>query len=247
MSVYQKVFLKNKKSFAVLIDPDKTDSAQALTLLNAINTIDEISCIMVGGSLVGNHSTSEVIEDLRKNTSKPVILFPGNINQICPADAILFLSLISGRNPEYLIGQHVAGAPIIKKLKMESIPTGYLLVGEHSSTSYVSNTLPLPGNKPDLVAATALAGEMLGHALIYLDAGSGASLPIAEDIILAVAKTIKIPLIVGGGRRSYEEAKRALNSGAHSIVIGNATENNPKILFEIASAVAEANLTLNVY
>jgi len=246
MTVYQEIFQKNKKSFAVLIDPDKTNAHQADELIYNINTINEISCVLVGGSLVTNTSTADVINSLRNKTTKPVILFPGNINQVCAADAILFLNLISGRNPEYLIGQHVVGAPLIKKLGIESISTGYLLVGEPSSSSYVSNTTPLPSNKPDLIAATALAGEMIGHALIYMDAGSGASNPISEEVINIVRKTIQVPLIVGGGIRSYEETKKALDAGANFIVVGNAVENNPTILFEIASAVADCNRVLKI-
>lgn len=247
MSVYKEVFLKSKRSFAVLIDPDKTGSKQALSLLKGANQIEEISCFLVGGSLVAHNSTSELINLLSANTDKPVILFPGNINQICYADAILFLSLISGRNPEYLIGQHVVGAPIIKKLGMESISTGYMLIGEPSSTSYVSNTTPLPANKPDLAAATALAGEMLGHSVIYLDGGSGSKQPIPRNIIAEVSNAINVPLIVGGGIKTYEDAKRALDSGAQVIVIGNAAEKDAQTLYEIASAVADVNRQLEVH
>lgn len=247
MSVYQEVIQQSKKSFAVLIDPDKTNAIEALALLEVINSIKEISCILVGGSLVANNSTSEVIAGLRAKTSKPVILFPGNINQLCEADAVLFLNLISGRNPEYLIGQHIVGAPIIKKLGLESISTGYMLVGEPSSTSYVSNTQPLPANKPDLIAATALAGEMIGHKVIYIDAGSGAPNPVSAEAITSVTSAISIPLIIGGGLRSYEDAKRALDAGAHIIVIGNAAENDSKILYEIASAVSDANRELKIH
>lgn len=241
MSVYQEIFLQSKKSFAVLIDPDKTNAFEAVKLLDVINTINEINCILVGGSLVANNSTSRVIAGLREHTTKPVLLFPGNINQLCEADAILFLNLISGRNPEYLIGQHIVGAPIIKKLGVESISTSYMLVGEPSSTSYVSNTQPLPANKPDLIAATALAGEMIGHKVVYIDAGSGAPYPVPAEAITAVSNSIEVPLIIGGGLRSYEDAKRALDAGAQTIVIGNAVESNPKILYEIASAVSDAN------
>ncbi len=241
MSVYQDVFLANNKSFAVLIDPDKTECSQVDSLLMEVNSIDEISSIFVGGSLVTDGSTEKLIEKIKNHSKKPVILFPGNINQICKADAILFLSLISGRNPEYLIGQHIAGAPLIKELGMESIATGYMLVGGLSSTSYVSNTTPIPANKPDIATATAIAGEMLGNSLIYMDAGSGASKPISKTVIKSVSNAIDIPLIIGGGIRSYEEAKRALDSGANCIVVGNAAEDNPTILFEIASAVADAN------
>lgn len=247
MSVYQEVFLKKNKSFAVLLDPESTDSVHIESLLKDINSIHEISSIFVGGSLVTNGTTKTLINNIKDNSEKPVILFPGNMNQICKADAILFLSLISGRNPEYLIGQHVVGAPLIKQLGMESISTGYLLVGESSSTSYISNTTPLPANKPDLVVATAIAGEMLGNALIYIDAGSGALVPIAEDVINSVCHSIDIPLLVGGGIRSYEEAKMALDSGATCIVIGNGAENNSNILFEIASAIADVNRELKVH
>lgn len=247
MNVFKKVFQQNKKSFAVLIDPDKTGPREALALLKDVNKIKEVTCILVGGSLVADNSTAGVIDVLRSNSEKPVVLFPGNINQICEADAILFLNLISGRNPEYLIGQHVVGAPIIKKLSMESIATGYMLIGEPSSTSYVSNTTPLPANKPDLASATALAGEMMGNKVIYMDGGSGTKVPIPENLIEAVAKTINVPLIIGGGIRSYDKAKRALDSGAHLIVIGNAAEKDPQTLYEIASAVADVNRKLEVH
>ena len=247
MSVYKKVFQQSKKSFAVLIDPDKTSSEEALTLMKHVNEIAEVSCALVGRSLVLHNGTGALIEVLKSNTAKPVLLFPGGVNQLCKADAILFLNLISGRNPEYLIGQHVIGAPLIKELKMESISTGYMLVGEPSSTSYISNTNPLPSDKPDLTAATALAGEMLGHAIIYMDGGSGTSKPIPELIIKAVASAISIPLVIGGGIRNYEDAKRALDSGAHVIVIGNAAEKEPQILFEIAAAVADTNRQLKVH
>lgn len=247
MNVYQKVFLSHKKSFTVLIDPDKTELSQLPALLKTINGIHQISSIFVGGSLVPDGTTELLVKEIKQQSKKPVILFPGNTNQICKADAILFLSLISGRNPEYLIGQHVVGAPIIKHLEMESISTGYLLVGEPSSTSYVSNTTPLPANNPDLVAATAIAGEMLGNTLIYIDAGSGAQAPVAEDVIKLVDAAIEIPLIVGGGIRTYEDAKRALESGANCIIVGNAAEGDTQILFEIASAVADVNQVLKVH
>ncbi|MCF6359471.1 MAG: geranylgeranylglyceryl/heptaprenylglyceryl phosphate synthase [Cyclobacteriaceae bacterium] len=247
MSVFKEAFLQRNKSFAVLIDPDKTDSTQVKPLIECINTIGEISSILIGGSLVTDGSTEKLIASIKVVAEKPIILFPGNVNQICKADAILFLSLISGRNPEYLIGQHVAGAPLIRNLKMEAIATGYMLVGDPSSTSYISNTTPLPANKPDLATATAIAGEMLGNALIYMDAGSGAKLPISEEIISNVASAISVPLIIGGGIRSYEDAKKALIAGADCIVIGNAAESNSSILFEIASAVSDINRTLNVH
>lgn len=247
MSVYQEVFQKNKKSFAVLLDPDKINLTTVISVISQINSIKEISSIFVGGSLVTDGSTEKLIRFIKKESQKPIILFPGNVNQVCKADAILFLSLISGRNSEYLIGQHIAGAPLIKKLGMESISTGYILVGGASSTSYVSNTTPIPSNKSDLAVATATAGEMLGNALIYMDAGSGTMNPVPSEMIRSVAESIHVPLIIGGGIRSYDKAKMALDSGANCIVIGNAAEEDSTILFEIASAVADANQLLKVH
>lgn len=247
MGIYQKAFLTNNKSFSVLIDPDKTKPSQVESLVVEINSIKEINSILVGGSLVIDGTTEKLVKSIKSISKKPIILFPGNVNQICKADAILFLSLISGRNPEYLIGQHVTGAPLIKQLEMESISTGYMLIGDPSSSSYVSNTTPMPADKPDLASATAIAGEMLGNSLIYMDAGSGAINPISTAVISTVAKSIDIPLIVGGGIRSYENAKKALESGAQCIVIGNSAENDSSILFEIASAVSEVNLTLEIH
>lgn len=247
MSVYQEVFLKKNKSFAVLIDPDKTDPHQLTPVLSTINSIKQIGVILVGGSLVPDGRTDTIIKHIRKNTRKPVVLFPGNVNQLCKADAILFLSLISGRNPEYLIGQHITGAPLIKQLGMEAIATGYILIGDPSSTTYVSNTSPIPIDKPELAVSTAIAGEMLGNSLIYMDAGSGTSHPITETMIAQVAEQIEVPLIIGGGIRTYEDAKKALIAGANCIVVGNAAENNSTILFEIASAVADVNSTLEVH
>lgn len=247
MSVYQEVFQRNKKSFTVLLDPDKIDLKNIGSVIKQINTINEISSIFVGGSLVTDGSTENLIQAIKTESRKPIILFPGNVNQVCKADAILFLSLISGRNSEYLIGQHIAGAPLIKKLGMESISTGYMLVGESSSTSYVSNTTPIPSNKSDLAVATAIAGEMLGNSLVYMDAGSGATNPVPSEMISSVAKAINVPLIIGGGIKTYDKAKLALDSGANCIVIGNAAEENSNILYEIASAVADTNRALEVH
>lgn len=246
MSIYTSVFRATKKSMVVLVDPDKPNG-NLDKVIDVANQLNEVSAFFVGGSLVADGSTQVVVNTIKKNTTKPVVLFPGNVNQVCAADAILFLSLISGRNAEYLIGQHIAGAPLIKQLGIEPIATGYMLVGEPSSTSYVSNTTPLPANKPDVAVATALAGQMLGHKLIYMDAGSGAALPITTEMIARVASAITIPLVIGGGIKTFEDAKKALDAGAHCIVIGNAAENSQDSLFEIAEAVYEQNTKLNVH
>jgi putative glycerol-1-phosphate prenyltransferase len=176
-----------------------------------------------------------------------VVLFPGSAQQVDPgADGILFLSLISGRNPEYLIGQHVLAAPLLKESGLEILPTGYMLInsGKMTSVAYVSNTIPLPEDKYSLAASTAMAGEMLGLRLMYLDAGSGAEREISARMIGAVRKAIDIPLIVGGGINTAEKAHNALHAGADLIVIGNALEKSPDLLTEISEKVYDWNQRL---
>jgi putative glycerol-1-phosphate prenyltransferase len=181
---------------------------------------------------------------MKENVSIPVILFPGSSLQIDPsADAILFLSLISGRNPDLLIGQHVIAAPILRNNKIEVIPTGYILVnsGKTTSVAYISNTTPIPEDKYSLAACTALAGEMLGLRLVYLDAGSGAEREISAKMISAVRKAVSVPLIVGGGINTSRKAITALEAGADLIVIGNALEKDPNLLTEIADKIYDWN------
>jgi putative glycerol-1-phosphate prenyltransferase len=170
-----------------------------------------------------------------------VVLFPGDNLQInSHADAILFLSLISGRNPDLLIGKHVISAPILKDSGIEVVSTGYMLIdgGTPTSVSYMSNTTPIPANKRDIAVCTAMAGEMLGLKLIFMDAGSGALNPVGENMISAVKKSIDIPLIVGGGIRSAEKAKAAFEAGADVVVVGNAIESNKDLIREIAQIIA---------
>lgn len=170
----------------------------------------------------------------------PRILFPGNVLQVSrEAEAILLLSLISGRNPDLLIGQHVIAAPYLKESGLEILPTGYLLIdgGSPTSVSYMSNTIPIPANKPDIARCTAMAGEMLGLRLMYLDAGSGARNPVPEAMIRAVRSEIGVPLIVGGGIRIPEQAMAAVSAGADLIVIGNAVEQSPQLILEMAEAI----------
>ena len=233
-----------RKSVAVLVDPDKVDDPSRLRHLIHLANENCIDFFFVGGSLITTSNLSEVIQSIKEDVSIPVILFPGSSLQIDPgADAILFLSLISGRNPDLLIGQHVQAAPILKNNGLEVLPTGYLLIssGKTSSVAYISNTTPIPDDKYSLAACTALAGEMLGLRLIYLDAGSGAEKEISAKMITTVRKTISVPLIVGGGINSAEKALHALQAGADMIVIGNALEKDPELLNEISEQVYEWN------
>jgi putative glycerol-1-phosphate prenyltransferase len=185
-----------------------------------------------------------VVREIKENVSIPVVLFPGNSMQLDPgADAILFLSLISGRNPDLLIGQHVVAAPILRNNHIEVMPTGYLLInsGKITSVAYISNTTPIPDDKYSLAACTAMAGEMLGMQLIYLDAGSGAEKEISSRMINAVRKAVDLPLFVGGGINTTQKAITALEAGADLIVIGNALEKNPDLLIEISDKVYDWN------
>ncbi|HHE40721.1 MAG TPA: geranylgeranylglyceryl/heptaprenylglyceryl phosphate synthase, partial [Candidatus Cloacimonetes bacterium] len=203
-----KQVLNGKKVFALLLDPDEyNDQSLRHTLIEAGTS--ETDLILVGGSLVTN-PIAPFVQKIKENTEIPVLLFPGNLLQISNnADGILFLSLISGRNPDLLIGNHVASAPMIKSSGMEVISTGYILVenGKSTSVEYISNTNPVPADKPDIASATAIAGEMLGLKLIYLEAGSGAQHPVKTEMITRVKKNIKVPLVVGGGIRNPEDAK----------------------------------------
>jgi len=249
MGAYKKMILpqlekgmKREKGFALLIDPDKSDE-QYLEKCVFLATEAKAKFILVGGSLVFN-PLEPVFQNLRNMTDLPLVLFPGSALQVCSeADSILFLSLISGRNPEYLIGNHVVAAPFVKKHDLEVIPTGYMLIdgGQTTAVEYVSQTKPIPANKPDLAVATAMAGEMLGHKLIYMDAGSGALNPISQQIIRAVSKSIDVPLIVGGGIRTATEVLAAYVAGADIIVIGNKVEENPEFLALVRDVTIKVN------
>jgi phosphoglycerol geranylgeranyltransferase len=233
-----------KKSIAVLIDPDKVDDGTKLQHLINLASENLVDYFFVGGSLITTTNLSEVVKQIKESVNIPVILFPGNSMQIEPsADGLLFLSLISGRNPELLIGQHVIAAPIIRNTKLEVLPTGYMLInsGRITSVAYISNTMPIPDDKYSLAACTAMAGEMLGLKLMYLDAGSGAENPVSARMITAVRKAVKAPLFVGGGINTAHKASAALEAGADTIVIGNALEKDPALLTEIADTVYEWN------
>jgi putative glycerol-1-phosphate prenyltransferase len=231
---------QKKKSIAVLVDPDKAEDPSKL--LHLINLASEncVDFFFVGGSLITSANLSEVVKRIKENVSIPVILFPGNAIQVdASADAILFLSLISGRNPELLIGQHVVAAPILKNTRLEIISTGYMLInsGKLTSVAYISNTMPIPDDKYSLAASTAMAGEMLGLQCIYIDAGSGAEKEINARMIASVRKSISVPLIVGGGINSSQKAISALEAGADMIVIGNALEKDPDLLTEVSEKI----------
>jgi phosphoglycerol geranylgeranyltransferase len=238
---------QKKKSIAVLVDPDKADDPSRL--LHLINLASEncIDYFFVGGSLVTSN-LADVVLRIKENVNIPVVLFPGNSMQIdALADGILFLSLISGRNPEFLIGQQVVAAPVLKNTKLEVIPTGYLLInsGKITSVAYISNTTPIPDDKYSVAACTAMAGEMLGLQVIYLDAGSGAEKEINTKMIAAVRKAVSVPLIVGGGINTSEKAIAALEAGADIIVIGNALEKDPDLLTEVSEKIYEWNQFAN--
>ena len=189
--------------------------------------------VFVGGSLVTNESTPRVVKELKRALTQPVVMFPGAPNQVTSeADALLFLSLISGRNPDLLIGRHVEAAPRIAQMDLETIPTGYMLIGDPPLTAaaYMSHSLPIPSAKPDLAVATALAGQMLGLRCLYLDAGSGAGNPVSVDTIRAIADAVHVPLIVGGGLTSQQDLNQAWDAGATCVVVGSAVEREPTVL-----------------
>lgn len=230
---------QGKKKFAVLIDPDKTERAKLEKLVNMASKAS-VDYFFVGGSLMMNDGLDMTLEIIRKNSEIPSILFPGSSMQINnKADAIFFLSLISGRNAELLIGQQVISAPTLRNSGLEIIPTGYLLVngGVPTAVSYISNTTPVPSDKDDIAACTAMAGEMLGLKTIYMDAGSGAKNPISESMISQVSKNVNIPIIVGGGIRTPDKVLANCKAGADVIVVGNAIEENGKLIEEMSNAV----------
>ncbi len=237
MKNQQLISNSDKKRIALLLDPDKYNAEKLQYTLDLANEAG-VDFIFVGGSLISKHIDQAVLE-IKKYTSLPVILFPGSLLQLsAKADALLLLSLISGRNPEYLIGNHVIAAPFIRSLSLEAIPTGYMLIdtGNTSSVQYISNTMPIPSDKTDIITATALAGEMMGLRLIYLEAGSGALAPLNPEIVQEVKKTITIPLIVGGGIKNAKDASSLYKAGADVLVVGNAVEKNPENLRQIATA-----------
>jgi len=240
--IYQSLLLrkeKGQKSFAVLIDPDKV-TADKMDELIALAVEAKVDYLFIGGSLVISNTLDEVVQQAKRSCNIPVILFPGSPSQVSRyADALLYLSLISGRNPELLIGQHVISAPFVKQSGLEIMSTGYMVIdgGAPTTVSYISNATPIPADKNEIAMCTAMAGEMLGMKLIYMDAGSGARRPITEAMIEKVAKVIEAPLVIGGGITDPEKAYRNCKAGADVIVIGNAIEKDASLIKEMSAAI----------
>ena len=241
-SIYQSLQHKKtrgEKSFAVLIDPDKVNAHSVDELMILVNDA-KVDYLLVGGSLVISNRLDEVVQQIKKNSDIPVILFPGSPSQITPyADALLYLSLISGRNPELLIGQHVISAAAVKQSWLEIMSTWYMVIdgGAPTTVSYISNAAPIPADKNEIAMCTAMAGEMLGMKLIYMDAGSGAKRAISESMIESVSKVIEAPLVIGGGIKDPEKAYLNCKAGADVIVIGNAIEKDSSLIKEMSSAI----------
>ncbi len=231
---------KGRKKLAVLIDPDKQGKIQNLNILAKKCGVLGVDLIFVGGSLITTSDQGKIIKKLKTITNIPVILFPGDYLHLDKgADGVLFLSLISGRNPDYLIGQHVLAAPFLKKSHLEILPTGYMLVGDDRTTTvaYISNSLPIPPRKIQIAVSTALAGVMLGLRLIYMDAGSGAREPVPPEMIREIRRSVDVPLIVGGGLNTGKKINKTLKAGADIIVLGNSLEKDHKFLEEASALI----------
>ena len=242
MDLYKSILVsknQGKKLFAILIDPDKQKNSDLLLIIKNANK-SKVNYFFVGGSLLINDNLNDCIKTIKENSKIPVILFPGNAMQINPkADGILFLSLISGRNPDLLIGKQVISAPILKQTELEIISTGYMLIdsGKATTASYMSNTVPIPREKNAIATSTAIAGQYLGMKLIYMDGGSGAEQPITKDMIKQVSNFIDIPLIIGGGICNAKKAIENCEAGADLIVVGNAIEKDPSLILDISQAI----------
>ncbi len=242
MPIYD-LFRQNGRKFAVLIDPDKP-SDKAIRILAHNSAAAGVDFFFVGGSLLTTDNLESCIRILRSEAPEiPIIIFPGNSLQLSRnADAFLFLSLISGRNAEMLIGRHVIAAPYLKISGLEVISTGYMLIesGRPTSVSYMSNSMPIPADKNDIALCTAMAGEMLGMKLIFMDAGSGALNPVPLNMIEDVRRSISIPLIVGGGIRTPEQASETAKAGADVVVVGNTLEKNPELIAQFSVAIKKS-------
>ena len=244
MQTWQKLIeIRKQRSagYIVLIDPDKKPLEKSVQFAAKAEK-EDADCIFIGGSLLSTSIYDELVKQIKNAVKIPVISFPGGVQQISRyADAILFMSVISGRNPDLLIGQHVLGAPIVKQFNLEAIPTAYMLIesGKVTSAEFMSNTKPIPRDKSDIAVAHALAAEYLGMKLIYLEAGSGAQEAVPDEMVKAVSEECTVPIIVGGGIRNPQTARRKVENGASIIVTGNffEDENNWDLIKEFANAV----------
>lgn len=243
--IFRKILVQREqkhKMLAVLIDPDHSMGRELVALISLLKTHTP-DFIFVGGSHIANSSES-IIELLKEEVDTDIVLFPGNANQFsAKVDAMLYLSLLSGRNPEYLIGQHVNSARAIKQSQVEVIPTSYILIegGNFSSVEYMSNTRPIPRDKTNIAVSTAIAGELLGMHLTYLEAGSGAKYTVPVEMIEAVHAYVSLPLIVGGGIRNTKSMIDAFDAGADVVVVGNVFEKKPQLIVEFSEAVKHYN------
>ena len=246
MNIYQTLLTDSssgKKKFVVLIDPDKY-TPESLEHGVKLSVEAGVDYFFLGGSLLITDNHTRIISTIRENSGIPVVLFPGNNLQLNnKADGILLLSLISGRNPEMLIGRHVISAPYLKASNLEILSTGYMLIesGCATAVNYMSNTTPIPADKDEIAVCTALAGEMLGLKLIYMDAGSGAMNPVSEGMISKVKEAIRVPLIIGGGITTAMLAEKAFSAGADVVVVGNAIEKNPELITQMAAVCEMQN------
>lgn len=249
MSVYEHlldVAARRKAGFLVLLDPDECEHVDLVGCAEQAE-LGGADALLIGGSVVLSAPIDQVVREIKNHVSIPLIIFPGGADQLSRhADAVLFTSLLSGRNPAYLIGEQVKGAPLVKKYGLEAIPTGYLLVesGAVTSVQYLSHTQPIPRNKPDIAKAHALAAEYLGMKMVYLEAGSGARYCVPEEMIAAVCEYVSLPVVCGGGVRTPEVAARKVDAGASFIVIGNRFEqsNSLAIFTEFAEAIHREEL-----
>lgn len=238
----------NTKGFAVLIDPDNIN-LHDLEILIDKSIKNQVIYFFIGGSLITENLTAQIIKRIKKQSTIPIILFPGSFAHIdLTADGILYLSLISGRNADFLIGQHVISAPILRKSNLEILPTGYMLIdgGKQTTVSYISNTTPIPSNKPQIAVCTAMAAEMLGMKLIFMDAGSGAMNAIPFAMIRAVRENVDLPILVGGGIDTIEKASNALEAGADIIVVGHGIEKDVNLIDKIGSLVGSFNIKKHI-
>ncbi len=232
----------SSKLYFVLIDPDRQPPEKAGEIAKTCEEA-EVDALLVGSSLLGHDSLNATILAIKKNCQLPVILFPGGSSHMSPyADAVLFMSLLSGRNAEFLIGEQVKAAGIIKHFNLQAISTAYLLVdgGKVTSVEFMSNTKPLPSDKPDIAVAHALAAKYFGFKTVYLEAGSGALRPVDNNMIAGVKKYTQLPIIVGGGIKTPEIAAEKIKAGANVIVTGNILEKQPQLIREIAKAIKNA-------